>query len=347
MSLKQHHNNFGFLRLLLATLVIISHSPEIIDGNRSREILTQLFGTLSFGEVAVDGFFIISGYLIVKSFENSSSTIGYFDKRVRRIFPGFLVSFLVCVFVIGPFVGLNLHILSYKDFLKLGVRAVMLNGTDLPAFVGLPYPNLNGSLWSISIEFRCYLLVVVLALAGLYKRRIAISLITAALLIMTALKFRPVIPGTATLVGDPFLLIRCFGAFCVGSCFYVFRGSIPYNGKIASAAAAFLVAGMFVPVLAESCFLVLGGYLIFWLALSVRSVVLSAINGKDDISYGVYLYAWPIQSLLVYFFQLESPFLLSVIALPITYLIAYLSWRFVESPFLLKRPKFAEGSSRV
>jgi hypothetical protein len=76
-SVKQTRaNNFSVLRMLFATLVILSHSTELIDGNRSREILTLLFGTISFGVLAVDGFFIISGYLITKSYL-SSQPMGY------------------------------------------------------------------------------------------------------------------------------------------------------------------------------------------------------------------------------------------------------------------------------
>ena len=50
-------NNFGFLRLLLSSLVVVSHSPEIVDGNKNREILTNIFGTTTFGQLAIDGFF--------------------------------------------------------------------------------------------------------------------------------------------------------------------------------------------------------------------------------------------------------------------------------------------------
>src|ERR1700760_4196820 len=104
---KPHRNNFGFFRLLVATLVIVSHSAEIIDANRSRELLTSFGGKLTFGEIAVDGFFIISGYLILKSFQQSASTFSYLMKRVRRIYPGFLVAWLACIFIVAPIGGIN------------------------------------------------------------------------------------------------------------------------------------------------------------------------------------------------------------------------------------------------
>lgn len=91
--MDHRRNNFGTLRLLLASLVIVSHTPEMLDGNRSRELLTMLFGTLSFGELAVDGFFIISGFLIAKSMILGGSLKVFFVKRVARIVPGFMAAF--------------------------------------------------------------------------------------------------------------------------------------------------------------------------------------------------------------------------------------------------------------
>jgi peptidoglycan/LPS O-acetylase OafA/YrhL len=111
-------NNLNFLRLLLALLVLVSHAPELTDGNRSRELLTRVFHTLSFGEVAVDGFFLLSGYLIVKSWERSGSLWEYSQKRLRRIYPAFVVACVVCVFGLAPLavpsVGAYFAQLPYK-----------------------------------------------------------------------------------------------------------------------------------------------------------------------------------------------------------------------------------------
>lgn len=68
--IERRPDGFGFVRLLLATLVIVPHTTELIDGNRSRELLTSIFGTLSFGEIAVNGFFVVSGFSLLAASSN-------------------------------------------------------------------------------------------------------------------------------------------------------------------------------------------------------------------------------------------------------------------------------------
>jgi peptidoglycan/LPS O-acetylase OafA/YrhL len=102
MNTPARQNNFNLVRLLLALLVLLSHAPELIDGNRSQEILTRMFGTLSFGELAVDGFFLLSGYLIMQSWDAQPQAWPFLKKRMLRIYPGFVIATLVCAFAVGP-----------------------------------------------------------------------------------------------------------------------------------------------------------------------------------------------------------------------------------------------------
>ncbi len=110
---SRRDNNFGALRLFFASVVILSHSAEILDGNRSRELLTNIFGTLSFGVAGVDGFFVISGYLITKSFLSSPTLFDYMKRRVLRIYPAFIVCFwLGCAYTLRERVVMPLQTLS-------------------------------------------------------------------------------------------------------------------------------------------------------------------------------------------------------------------------------------------
>src|SRR5207244_9380332 len=97
-------NNFGPLRLLFASLVVVGHAPELHDGNRSREILSNIID-VSAGELAVLCFFLVSGFLIVKSYNDSSSVSSYLLKRALRIYPAFVACFTICLLVIAPFSG--------------------------------------------------------------------------------------------------------------------------------------------------------------------------------------------------------------------------------------------------
>lgn len=335
----KHENNLGFLRLVFAVLVIVAHSPELLDGNPSRELLTLAFGNgMTFGALAVDGFFLISGYLIVRSFETSPTTAAYLLKRVLRIYPAFVVAYLFSILLIGPFVGGNLLDLLERGWVRLIVPVLLLEPPQLPGvFGGLPYPKLNGAMWTVAYEFRCYLLVIALGLLGAYRRRWVFVTITLGLVATFATRITPATPEMwklPILFGQFPDLVRFSAIFCVGTLFYLFRHEMVFSLRHVSVAAMFLLILMFVRPLAELTFTFLGAYLIFWLGLHFRSRLLASVNNSSDISYGVYLYAFPIQNTLVFFFRDMSPWALMAATVVIVFPLAYVSWTFVERPCL-------------
>ncbi len=359
---RDRKNNFGLLRLSFAALVILAHSPELVDGNGSREILGRLFGTLSFGDVAVDGFFLVSGYLITLSLLRSKSNLEYLLKRVLRIYPGYVAAFLFSLLVIAPLAGGTISELRSVLHFKLLVHLMLLDSPELKsAFVNLPKPWLNGSIWTLAFEFRCYCALILFGALGVLQRRKIFLAITAVLvegLIFTHediaffhLHIHAHIPFPSELlhylIGDPMEAIRLYAIFCCGSCFFLFSDKIVYRSRYAILAAAALLNLMFSYQLAEAAIAVLGGYILFWFAFSVKTDVLGRIGSRNDLSYGIYLYAWPIQNLLIWHFRQISPWLLVVLTVPLASACAFGSWICVERPFLnLKRHlKFKDKES--
>lgn len=347
-------NAIGALRLLFASLVIVSHSPEMLDGSLRREPLHMLFHTVSSGGLAVDAFFLISGYLIAASYASSAGLGDYFLKRVLRIYPAFVVCALLCLFVVAPFVGADLGALHASGWVRSAYRIVMLKVPEPPgALIGLPYPSLNGSAWSISYEFRCYILVALFGLIGLYRRRgIYLGLATLVVVVNLGMAW----PGMTTtklpgwgeaLFGDPKQDIRLLSAFMVGTCFWLYRDTLPLRARYAALATPLLVALMFVPQLAETALILLGGYILFWVAFKATWKPLLTINAKDDISYGIYLYAWPIGALLIWFWRAIPVWVL----VPSTFIGAALcgaiSWFVVEKPSLSFKGRHRPASRRT
>jgi peptidoglycan/LPS O-acetylase OafA/YrhL len=336
-DLGRSSNNLGFLRLLFAVLVILSHSPELVDGNRSREILTSIFGTLSFGELGVDGFFLISGYLITKSLLESRSKKDYLVKRILRIYPGYIVAYLLCLFALGPFVGGQIAGLSG---LRTVVHIIGLKPPEMPGvFVGTPYPVLNGSMWTISYEFRCYLLIMGIAMVGQWSKRLLVAIGAFGLLLFLAIICGAWPAATypsqlSALTGEPDVMARFAGVFLCGALHYLCRGRITYSWPLAACAAIGLIVSMFSPHLAEMALALFGGYVLFWFAFKIRSKFLSEIGRTVDLSYGIYLYAWPVQKLLIWHDPAISPWLVFLESTVIAGMLAVASWYLVEKPFL-------------
>jgi peptidoglycan/LPS O-acetylase OafA/YrhL len=338
---KRHHNNFDAIRLFLSLLVIFSHSFPLGIGSEVNEPFMRFtHGQTTGGAIAVNLFFIMSGYLITASFLRSSTTLDYLSKRVRRIYPGFIVSMLFG-FLLIPFTGGSLRyssmIRNLFDFLAntLGLREFHYTG----AFLHNPYPGaINGAVWSIPFEFWCYLGVLALGLSGFLKRK---SLILALFLgtIIVSVIFNSLhlqISGSwlGAFFGYPPFWARLLPMYLAGVGAYIFRDKIQYRWQGSLLCLLVLFAASFIPFCWAAVFPVAAGYLLFWVATTPSLPILNAAK-YGDFSYGTYLYGFPLQQLIMSRWgQPLNPFLLFSIAAPATLVCAVLSWYFVENPFL-------------
>jgi len=335
-------NNFDFLRLTLAVLVIFSHSFPLGAGSEIHEPLRVLtHGQMTLGAFAVDLFFVMSGFLIAGSAERSRTLGSFLRKRVSRIYPGFVVSALLMALVVLPLASGTFAEASWParlvNFVLQTLRLQEFHVSG--AFVHNPYPGvLNGSVWSIQYEFWCYLGVAMMAAVGLLRRRgWVLACFVASVAISVAFQAQGWIFGgklAGRILGSPQLWARLLPFYLAGVVFYLFRDRIKLHVWGASLALAALLVASWVHVGWTAVFPFAGAYLVFYVAFA-RWIPLQRVGRFGDFSYGTYLYAFPIEQLLVMAFgHAVAPWLLFALATPLTLLAAVVSWYAVERWFL-------------
>jgi peptidoglycan/LPS O-acetylase OafA/YrhL len=320
-SLDARKNNLDIIRFIAATLVLFSHAYPLTTGNNASEpfaILTN--GQMTYGEFAVSIFFVISGFLITQSFDRSRNAINYMKARALRIFPGLILCVLLTVFVLGP-VFTDLSLAEYfrnretYDYFK--VITLYWLQFDLPGmFTQNIWPGaVNGSLWTLWYEFFFYIVVVALGVTRLLDKRVVLL----GFILSSALFF----------IGKGGFYTDLFRYFSAGMVFYLFRKQIKMNVILAVVSLVVLIVtanlGYF-----EFAFTILGGYLIFFLAFETR-LRLHNFGKFGDFSYGIYIYAFPIQQVVTSMFQNEiTPFENFLYSFPPTLVLAVMSWYVIE-----------------
>ena len=327
------HNSLNALRLFLALLVIVSHSWPIGGFGADPSL-----GDLALGSWAVAGFFAISGFLITSS-RLRSSFLPFLWRRCLRIFPGLWVCLVAIVVLFVP-----IAIISHGDSAGVNgstlARFIFSNGFFVRAneqigstLQNAPFPNSwDGSLWTLRYEFGCYLLLGLIMSIGFVRRRpqlIAILFAGSVAMTVLALEFDTQISDTVTLAA---YLATYFFA---GSLLFVYANRVRLDLLTLALAVAWLAVAVVTGHAAATTAIPL--------ALVVMAVGATApferIGSRNDISYGVYIYAFPIQQVLVILgVQRYGVGAFILVAIAATLPFAFASWFLVERHALrLKR----------
>lgn len=342
-------NNFNALRLIAALMVLVSHCFALTG---RREPLASLSGQ-TLGDLGVSIFFAISGFLIAKSWVDAPALPRFILKRALRLIPGLFVAVLITALVLGPLVT-TLSPSSYLS--QIGVYRYIVENSVLDTVNGrLPgvfahdvYPGaVNGSLWTLPVEAVAYAGAAVLGLLGALRGRAALVLGTFALLLLLSTPVLDVssVGGAGTVGSNLGLVLYLGGLFDAGVLLYVLRERIVLRWDVAAGLTIIWVASFGSSWVQTTAMLAIP-YLV--LILAYRTPLwLSAITRPGDLSYGIYIYSFPAQQLAVELWGpgLQPAVMFGLVVAPV-YLMAFLSWRFVESPALRFKRRVTASESR-
>ncbi len=331
------YRNLTELRIFFALCVVIAHS-NVLSGNPQGFIMGNIFSS----EYAVQGFFIISGFLVMMSYHRTADLLRYYKKRLYRIYPGYLMAilfFLVLALImsetklyqlrdIGSYLVANLIFLNFLEPSIPGVFAELRN------------PEINGALWTIKIEVMFYLLVPIIYFIC---ERVSI-LIVIFVMACVGMLWPSILDIAGEVIGRdlPLSLDHQLPGqlhyFAIGLLMYAYDKDrehvLFYVGVFASILfCALLIKGMEVPTV------MLALVSLIYFVSSLPQLTIFFV--KNDISYGVYICHFPIIQLMLsnnWGTAFDGVlFIMLVMMLSITY--AVMSWRLIESPFLIKLRK--------
>ena len=330
-------NNFDALRVMAALMVIHGHG-WVLAGFQG----PGLWG-VPFARVGLDVFFSISGYLVTTSWERTPRLRTFLIKRSLRIFPGLIACVLLTVMIMGPLVT-RLPVAAYATDERTArylSNIALRNELFLPGvFEGLRERGaVNGSLWSLLPEFICYLSVPLLAAIAGRHRPLVLAVLAAliggaGLFLFYGYAGPPLgfyeLDLKYALVQVPF--------FFVGSALRLIERQVGERLWRADACLLFISGNFFISAWLDWWNIPVEWFTLPYVVVCFGRMSLPVVRHAGrfgDLSYGLYLYAFPVQQLILAFLpDVAFPVLLCVV---LTTPVAFLSWHLIEQPALLWR----------
>lgn len=325
-------NNLDALRLFGALFVLISHSFPLLG--LKEPILPFYNGSL--GAVGVDIFFIISGFLITQSFMRTNSPPKFLWSRILRIFPALIVMIVILAFILGPLVT-NLSREVYFEisptYNYLWNITLYKEINFLPGvFTTNPFAySINGSLWTLRYEFTCYILVLLFGILGLLKNRRLILSLFILVFVFACFNFTK---NHYIYTLNLYLFFNFLLYFYAGMIAYLYREYIPLRIDII----IFIVIGIGISIiegrLPDVILVFPLTYIVLYVAYSPK-INISQLTKYGDFSYGIYIWAFPVQQTISHYTQGQiNIWLYILLSFSITLSLAILSWHLVEKRML-------------
>ena len=332
-------NRFDILRLLAAWLVLYNHS-FVLTASSEIEWISRFLKFDTASGLAVALFFTISGYLVYNSLESSRSSKEFLLKRILRIYPALIGVVLFTIFIVGP-LSTDLSISNYFHDKQTFQYFKTISGInikyELPGvFDNFPEKSVNGSLWSIAVELRCYILLFLLSLIPFSMRY---KLLLAVIILSAIIFYRPLesaIDLSSKFVGVTYEFNKFGLMFFIGALFASYKSFISHKilnfiGLIFS----FILLIILTEEISRTSMIIYNFIVpIIFLWIGLKFTFLPKIPDQiGDISYGIYLYSFPIQQLLIYYSIGDNNVIIHIITSTfLTFIMAYISWKFIEFP---------------
>jgi peptidoglycan/LPS O-acetylase OafA/YrhL len=339
-------NNFDLVRLFAALLVLFSHGYPL--AGLTYEPLASLTRFNSLGGLGVIIFFGVSGYLVTDSLKRSNSILHFIKNRVLRIYPALIVLTLLTVFVLGP----TFTSLSLSDYFSNPVTHQYIHNVSgfeiafvLPGvFENNMYKNaVNGSLWTIPLELQCYVVLVAIGLVPIRFEYKITAVFLAILFSIFYFRYSGVdIPPPLTKfdVQIRYIQAQSFYSFALGALYATWKDKFDLN-LFSTTFVLFSIGLLFMnymPYIGK--FFIYTALFAFVMWVSLKPKLPGIPKKLGDISYGVYLYAFPVQQILAHYKIYEYGFWFYTGACAVvTILLAMLSWNLVEKRALRLKHK--------
>jgi peptidoglycan/LPS O-acetylase OafA/YrhL len=323
-------NNIGTLRLIGALAVLFGHSFVLTEGvpfhDPISDVTRELAGfSLGLPGLGVAMFFAISGYLVTRSWMRHESFVAYAEARLLRIYPALILAVALTVLL-----GLVLTdvdgaaYLTSKQTVEYAIHdsaLIDLRYTLPGVFEDNPSNAVNGSLWTLPVEMRMYILVALAGLLGMLRRRMLFNIAAAGIVVLYLAW------PESPLLADP-VHARAAVFFLMGAALLVNRDWAPLTGLGAAGMAALAALASFTGAY-DLVFAIAFAYVILWLGFTDR-VRMPNLAAHGDLSYGTYLYAFPVTQLWVQMLQPVSPWVVFLLSLATVLPLAWMSWHVLE-----------------